>query len=188
MASVNPADISVRPAVDRDEPFLRATHDAARHWEFESLLRTGQEELYHKVMAQQYKSQHDSYFRTHPSAHYGVIEYAGRPIGRLYVDYGDEEVRVLDIGIAPDYRGHGIGEIVLKGICIEAAMRRKPVRLHVHHLSRALRLYVALGFVQIGSAGPHLSMEWRHDDIDALLRGQWTPQPAAATASKGPQA
>lgn len=176
---MNPADITVRPASDRDEAFLRATHDAGRHWEFAPLIESGREELYHKVMAQQYKAQHSEYFKNFPAAHYGVIEYCGKPVGRLYVDYRDEEVRIIEISIAPDYRGHGIGEIVLKGICIEAAMRRKPVRLHVHHLSRAQTLYRSLGFVQTGIDGPHLRMEWRHPDPDALLRGYFTPQSAA---------
>jgi GNAT superfamily N-acetyltransferase len=188
MASVNPADISVRPASDRDEAFLRATHDAARHWEFAVLLQNGQDDLYHKVMAQQYASQHAAYSSKFPAAHYGVIEYAGKPIGRLYVDYRDDEVRVLDIGILPDYRGHGIGQIVLKGICIEAGMRRLPVRLHVHFLSRARALYDALGFVQTGAEGPHCQMEWRHGDPDALLRGRFLPQSVATPPTEGPQA
>ena len=181
--NVNPADISIRPATDRDEAFVRQVHDAARHWEFEGLLRSGQEEMYHKVMAQQYKSQHEVYFASYPAAHYGIIQWTDRPIGRLYVNYSDAEVLVLDIAVLPDYRGHGIGEIVLKGICIEAGMRRVPVRLHVHYLSRAQHLYTALGFRKTGMDGPSYAMEWRHPDPDALLRGHFLPQSVSTEAS-----
>jgi hypothetical protein len=96
MTTVNPADISLRPARDGDEPFLKRVHDTARHWEFASLLQDGESELYHKVMAQQYDSQHRFYFANYETAHYGIIQWTGQPVGRLYVDYRDDEVRVLE--------------------------------------------------------------------------------------------
>ena len=71
MSTVNAADISLRPARDGDEPFLKRVHEAARHWEFASLLQTGQADLYHKIMAQQYDSQHRFYFANYGTAHYG---------------------------------------------------------------------------------------------------------------------
>ncbi len=177
--SINPADISIRPATDRDEPFLKQVHEAARLWEFEVLLQTGQEELYHKVVAQQYRSQLQSYEADFPQAHYAVIQWTDRPIGRLYLNYREDEVRVLDIGILPEYRGHGIGEIVLKGICIEAGLRRVPVRLHVHYLSRARAFYQSVGFRQTAEVLPHIAMEWLHPDPDALMRGVFDPRQAA---------
>jgi ribosomal protein S18 acetylase RimI-like enzyme len=161
MAMVNPADISLRPAMDGDEQFLKRVHRSARHWEFESLLQSGETELYHKLMEQQYDSQHRFYFASYDKAQYGIIQWADQPIGRLYVDYSDDEVRVLDIAILPDYRGRGIGRIVMMGLCLEASMRRKPVRLYVHYLSRAVRFYQQLGFQRIGLEGPSYVMEWR---------------------------
>ena len=170
MAMVNPADISLRPAKAGDEPFLKRVHQSARHWEFAPLLQSGEAELYHKVMAQQYDAQHRFYFATYDSAQYGIIQWTSTPIGRLYVDYRDDEVRVLDIAILPDYRGRSIGRIVMTGLCLEAAMRRKPVRLCVHYLSRAQRFYQQLGFQQIGVEGPSLVMEWRQSDAQAAGR------------------
>jgi ribosomal protein S18 acetylase RimI-like enzyme len=167
MAMVNPADISLRPATAGDEAFLRRVHRTARHWEFASLLQSGEAELYHKVMQQQYDSQHRFYFAHYAEAHYGIIQWCGRPIGRLYVDYRDDEVHVLDIALLPDYRGRGIGRIVMTGLCLEAAMRRKPVRLSVHYLSRAAHFYQRLGFQRIGVEGPSHVMEWRQPGLQA---------------------
>ena len=156
MATVNPADISLRPATAKDEAFLKRVHEGARQWEFAWLLQSGQAELYHKIIDQQYKAQHEVYFAAYDAAHYGIIQWTGRPIGRLYVDYRDQEVRVLEIAILPEYRDHGIGGIVMKGLCIEAGMRRRPVRLHVHYLSRALGFYQRLGWLPIErDVGPH---------------------------------
>jgi ribosomal protein S18 acetylase RimI-like enzyme len=175
-AMVNPADISLRPATAADEQFLKRVHHAARHWEFSFLLESGEAELYHKIMEQQYGSQHQFYFAAFDKAHYGIIQWTDQAIGRLYVDYREDEVRVLDIAILPDYRGHGIGRIVMRGVCLEAAMRRKPVRLHVHYLSRALGFYEGLGFQQIGMEGPSYLMEWQHADARPVR--QSPPQPA----------
>jgi len=166
MAMVNPADISLRPAKAGDEKFLRRVHESARHWEFASLLQSGEVDLYHTVMEQQYDSQHRFYFANYATAHYGIIQWTDKPIGRLYVDYRDDEVRVLNIAILPEYRGCGIGRVVMMGLCLEAAIRRKPVRLYVHYLSRALRFYQQLGFQQIGAEGPNYVMEWRHADAE----------------------
>ncbi len=180
MASVNPADISLRPAVDADEAFLRRVHDAARHWEFEPVLASGQEDVYHTVMAQQFASQRRGYEAIFPHAQFGVIMWTDRMIGKLTLNYAENEVRVVDIAVLPEYRGHGIGEIVLRGICIEAGMRRVPVRLHAHSLGRAKDLYFSLGFQQIGTDGPNLHLEWRHPDPGALMRGQFNPRSFAA--------
>lgn len=178
MATVNPADISLRPARDGDEPFLKRVHEAARHWEFAPLLQTGQVDLYHKIMAQQYDSQHRFYFANYDTAHYGIIQWTGQPIGRLYVDYRHDEVRVLEIAVLPEYRGRGIGRIVMTGLCLEAAMRKTPVRLHVHYLSRAQRFYQQLGFREIALEGPDRLMEWSRPQADGLgriLRGAGAP-------------
>jgi ribosomal protein S18 acetylase RimI-like enzyme len=178
MATVNPADISLRPARDGDEPFLKRVHEAARHWEFAALLQTGREDLYHKIIAQQYDAQHRFYFAAYDTAHYGIIQWTGQPVGRLYVDYRDDEVRVLEIAILPEYRGRGIGRIVMMGLCLEAAMRRKPVRLHVHYLSRAQRFYRQLGFGEIALEGPDRLMEWRQVQAEAqgrILHGSVAP-------------
>ena len=161
MATVNPADISLRPAQDGDEPFLKRVHTVRGIGSSRRCSRPDEAELYHKVMAQQYDSQHRFYFANYDTAHYGIIQWTDQPIGRLYVDYRDDEVRVLEIAILPDYRGRGIGRIVMTGLCLEAAMRRKPVRLCVHYLSRAQRFYRQLGFREIGVEGPDRLMEWR---------------------------
>jgi ribosomal protein S18 acetylase RimI-like enzyme len=175
-AMVNPADISLRPAGAADEPFLKRVHRAARHWEFAFLLQSGEADLYHKIMEQQYDSQHRFYFAAYDQAQYAVIQWTDQSIGRLYVDYRDDEVRVLDIAVLPNYCGRGIGRIVMTGLCLEAAMRRKPVRLHVHYLSRASQFYQRLGFRQIGLEGPSYLMEWRHPN--ARARGQFPSQSA----------
>lgn len=176
MADVNPLDLSVRPAVAGDENFLKSVHKEERHWEFEPLINAGDEEMYHKVMAHQYDAHHDVYFNTYDLARYGVIMWTDRPIGRLYADYRDTEVRILDIALLGAYRGKNIGSIIMRGLCADAARRNLSVTLHVNiNNPGAYAFYYRLGFEPMAFDGKHTRLEWFHPDYDAILRGQFIP-------------
>ncbi len=160
--AVNPLDLFLRPAQARDEAFLRSVHDAGRAWEFEPLKAAGDEELLAKILKQQAEAQQDQYFNTFTLAKYAVIEWCGTPIGRIYADFRDAEVRILDLNILPQYRGRQIGEIIVRGLCAQAAQERKPVTLSVHPMNRARHFYLKLGFKDFGpNPGPFHEMEWR---------------------------
>jgi ribosomal protein S18 acetylase RimI-like enzyme len=161
-AAVNPLDIQLRPAQAKDEAFLKSVHDAGRAWEFEALKAQGLDDLHATIMAQQYAAQHDVYFNVFTLAKYAVIEWCGQPIGRIYVDFRDHELRILDFNILPAWRGKRIGEIVLRAICGQASGERKPVTLQVHPLNRAQAFYRRMGFRERAvQTGAFVEMEWR---------------------------
>jgi|GEM_PF-571333 ribosomal protein S18 acetylase RimI-like enzyme len=161
-AAVNPLDIRLRPAQARDEAFLKTVHDAGRAWEFEALKAQGQDDLHATIMAQQYSAQHDVYFNAFTLARYAVIQWCDQPIGRVYADFRDHEIRILDLNVLPAYRGKRIGEIVVRGLCGQAASERKPVSLQVHPLNRARVFYQRLGFRERArQPGPFVEMYWR---------------------------
>lgn len=161
-AAVNPLDIQLRPAQARDEGFLKSVHDAGRAWEFESLKAQGLDDLHATVMAQQYAAQHEVYFNVFTIARYAVIQWCGTPVGRVYADFRDHEIRILDLNVLPAWRGKRIGEIVVRGLCGQASSERKPVTLQVHPLNRARAFYRRLGFRDLAvQTGPFVEMEWR---------------------------
>ena len=161
-AAVNPLDIQLRPAQAKDEAFLKSVHDAGRAWEFEALKTQGLDDLHATIMAQQYAAQHDVYFNVFTLAKYAVIEWCGQPVGRLYADFRDHEIRILDLMILPAFRGKKIGDIVVRAVCGQASQERKPVTLQVHPLNRARAFYRRLGFREIGGGhGPFVEMDWR---------------------------
>lgn len=176
MPEINPLDISLRPARAGDEAFLKKLHQAERHWEFAPLLQAGAVDTYHKVLAQQYDAHHTVYFRSYDMAKYGLILWCGKPIGRLYLDERENEVRVLDIALMPEYRGAGIGRLVMRGVCAGAARKRLPVQLHVHALnSAAYRFYYRLGFEPVETNHRHIRMRWYHPSYEDFARGQFIP-------------
>ncbi|MDD7911572.1 GNAT family N-acetyltransferase [Pseudovibrio exalbescens] len=176
MTAVSPHDVRIRPAGAADEPFLKRVHAAERHWEFAPLLNAGDEENYHKVLAQQYNAHHEVYFNSYTVAKYGIILLCGTPIGRLYLDEREGEFRVLDIALLPHYRGRGIGSIIMHGICATAARMRLPVTLHVHCLNAAAyRFYWRLGFEPVSSNQRHTLMRWFHPSYEQFASGHFVP-------------
>ena len=167
-ADVNPLDLRLRPAAARDEAFLKSVHDAGRAWEFAALKGQVDDAVIESIYKQQYSAQHDVYFNAFTLAQYAVIEWCGQPIGRLYADFRDHEIRLLDINILPPYRGKKIGEILIRSLCSQAAAQRMPVTLQVHPMSPARQLYKRLGFKELGvradnspGAGTFIEMDWR---------------------------
>lgn len=165
---VNPLDIYLRPAQAKDEAFLRSVHDAGRAWEFEALKGQVDDHVLDTIFKQQYGAQHDVYFNAFTLAKYALVEWCGQPVGRLYADFRDDEVRLLDLNILPPYRGRKIGEIVVRGLCAHASATRVPLTLQVHPLNRARQFYQRLGFKDLGPStrasaghGAFIEMEWR---------------------------
>lgn len=108
----------------------------------------------------QFNAQHTHYQKHFPDASYQVIERAGRPIGRLYVDRRTDEIRIIDIALLPEERGSGIGGALLQEVLEEAAACGLPVRIHVEKHNPALHLYHRLGFREIQDQEVFWLMEW----------------------------
>src|SRR3712207_6349512 len=59
----------------------------------------------------QYEAQKGEYDARFPDAEYDVITVEGRTAGRIWVGRGEEEIRLLDIALLPEFRGQGIGAV-----------------------------------------------------------------------------
>ena len=108
----------------------------------------------------QFHAQHRYYQSEFPKAAFDLIFRDDRPIGRLYVDRREDEIRLIDIALLPEHRGAGVGGALVRELLAEAARLRLPVRIHVERNNRALGLYERLGFRPIGSSAIYHLMEW----------------------------
>jgi hypothetical protein len=70
-------------------------------------------------------------------------------------------MQLIDIALLAQYRGMGIGETLLNGLCAEATHSGISLRLSVRFGSPAERLYTRAGFVRTSSDGLNISMEFR---------------------------
>jgi ribosomal protein S18 acetylase RimI-like enzyme len=110
-------------------------------------------------LAMQFNAQHAYYQEHYPQAAFLVIEYRGKPVGRLYLDRWPSEIRIVDIALLPAQRRRGIGTQLLNAVLEEGQRLRLPVRIHVEVFNPALRLYNRLGFRQIEDKGVYSLME-----------------------------
>lgn len=151
--------IRLRPIRDDDLPFLREVYEGTRA---EEVRQTGwPEEEKRSFLRMQFDAQHQHYQAHYPDARFEVILRGGTPIGRLYVDRGEQDIRIVDIALLPSWRGQGIGSRLLKEILAEAETTGQTVSIHVERFNPALALYERLGFQHIADTGVYYLMEWK---------------------------
>jgi GNAT superfamily N-acetyltransferase len=159
MQQNKPAIITLRPEDSHDEAFLYLLYASTRA---EEVAAWGWDETQQEAfLRMQFNAQRQSYEWQYPLAERRIILRDGEPAGRMIVHRADEEFLLVDIAILPEHRNSGIGAALIKGLLDEAALARKPVRLHVGRVNPARRLYERLGFVCISDTGTYFSMEWR---------------------------
>ena len=107
----------------------------------------------------QFNAQHTFYHQQFNEAEFLIIEQDNEPIGRLYLDRRDDEIRIVDIALLPTHRNRGIGTKYLKSILEEGQEACLPVRIHVERNNTALRLYERLGFQKVTENGVYFLME-----------------------------
>jgi ribosomal protein S18 acetylase RimI-like enzyme len=144
-----------------DETFLRELYASTRAEELAQVPWTAEQKA--QFCAMQFAAQHQHYQTHYPLASRHVIVRAGVSAGRLYVDRGPLEIRIVDISLLPEHRGAGIGTHYLRELQEEAAAEGKQLSIHVEKFNPALRLYQRRGFVEKEDKGVYLLMEWRAD-------------------------
>ena len=151
--------VTLRPRSADDEAFLRRLYASTRAEEMAVLdWPEGDVEAF---LAMQYEAQRRSWDQQFPAAAWQVVVLDGEPVGRLYLDRREDEIRVVDIALLPAYRGRGIGSTLLADVLAAAAADRLAVRIHVEKSNPARRLYDRLGFVPIADVGVYDLMEWQ---------------------------
>lgn len=146
-----------RPITPEDQPFLSRLYASTR---WEEVAQTGWNlEEQDRFLRLQFAAQHKFYMEQFADADFHIVELHDEPIGRLYVDRREDEIRIIDIALLPEHRNKGIGSALLEDILAEARSATLPVRIHVERNNPALGLYQRLGFREIGDEGVYLLLE-----------------------------
>ncbi len=164
--------IRLRPEERDDLPFVFRVYAGTRTEEL--ALTDWTESQKEDFLRMQFEAQYRHYHEHFPDAAYQIIEKKRQPIGRLYLDRGPDELRVIDIALLPEQRGAGIGGVLTQQILDEAALLAKPVRIHVERNNPAMHLYDRLGFQRVEDQGVYWFMEWRPgpDTADTVPAGK----------------
>lgn len=160
----DPVDVTLRAVEPDDEEFLLSVYASTREEELAQVeWPEGAKDAFLK---QQYDAQRREYDARFPEAEYDVILFDGRPAGRLWVGRSDDEIRILDIAILPEFQNRGIGKVLLRRLMDEGRRTGKRLRHMVFILNEdAKRFYERLGFrtVEVFN-GAYIHMEWLPDD------------------------
>jgi ribosomal protein S18 acetylase RimI-like enzyme len=157
-AGPGPAAVCLRPERLGDEPFLLELYASTRQ---EELALTGWDEpARHAFLDMQFAAMRSGYAAHYPQAEFSIIALGRCPIGRIVIDQAAKEIRVVDIALLPAYRNQGVGTVLMRQVCAQAAGVGKPVRLSVLKNSRAVRWYERLGFARTDGDGLYEQMQW----------------------------
>lgn len=151
--------VTLRSVCADDELFLRTVYASTRE---EELGRTGLDAAQKEAfLDMQFRAQQQDYRGRFPNAEHSVILHGDERVGRLYVARSDDEVRVLDLTVLPEYRNRGIGTGLVKDLMREASESHRPVRIHLDHGSPSIRLFERLGFTPVEELPFTALYEWR---------------------------
>jgi N-acetylglutamate synthase-like GNAT family acetyltransferase len=152
------SELTLRPITADDLSFLYQVYAGTRMAELaQTDWPAGQKSAF---LQQQFTAQHEYYQANYPAARFQIIERQGTPIGRLYVDRWADQIRIMDIALLPDQRGHGVGTQLLETILSEGRQASLPVTIHVERFNPALCWYERLGFRVVEDKGVYYFLKW----------------------------
>lgn len=143
-----PQQLSTRPATAADLPFLMRLRKLTMH---EHQARAGERT-------------DDDWHHQRVMAHFdaaNIVCLDETPIGLFKHYRTQDEWRLVQIQVLPEYQGKGIGEQLIQGLLGEARQAGVPVTLSVLRGSPARRLYERLGFEEAARKGNEFEMVCR---------------------------
>src|SRR5215217_7780322 len=154
------ATVELRPVSDNDDQFLLGVYASTREDELaQAEWVEGQKDIF---LRWQFDLQRREYESRFPDAAYDVIVVDDQRAGRIWVGSDDEQIRLLDIALLPQFQNRGVGTALLRRLIQEAARQDKVLRHMVFVLNNnAERFYERLGFKRIEDLGAYKHMEWR---------------------------
>ncbi len=137
-----------------DEEFLLALYGSTRAHELAQVQwDEGQQELF---VQWQYDLQRREYEARFLEARYDVILVDGSPAGRIWIGTDNEQIRLLDIALLPEFQNRGVGTLLIRRLIDQSTCAGKPLRHMVFVLNNdAHRFYERLGLVVIEDLGAY---------------------------------
>jgi len=157
------ATLRLRRVTADDEEFLLSVYDSTRAEELAQVQwQEGQREAFVKW---QFDLQRREYDARYPDAEYSLILIDDSPAGRIWIGRDDEQIRLLDIALLPEFQNRGAGTMLMRWLIDEANKSGKALRHMVFVMNNdAHRFYERLGFVVIEDLGGYKHMEWKRSD------------------------
>ncbi|MFC1750245.1 GNAT family N-acetyltransferase [Pseudomonadota bacterium] len=139
-----PDGLYMRPARDSDNPFIEQLYKTTRD---DLRMADGESGFIEELIDMQHRAQTVGYGDKFPNAMYFIIEKHNERVGRVVVDFGPNEIRIVDLALLPKARGLGFGKGIIQSLQTASASAGAPLLLSVENINvGAKRLYASLGF------------------------------------------
>lgn len=153
-----PSGLRLRPQRDADAPFMAALYNSTRD---DLRMAIAENDFIEELIEMQFRAQREGYGQQFPNAMYFIVERHNEPIGRVAVDFGPNEVRMIDLALIPPARNKGLGTDVIRALQAAANKARAPLTITVMKDNpRAALLYTSLGFRIEQQTQSHALMAW----------------------------
>ena len=150
--------ISFRPITESDLPFLSKLYASTREQEMAVLPWTTAQKV--TFVKMQFNAQHKFFKQEFNNAEFNIVLKNDVAIGRMYVERRENEIRIIDVTLMPDYRGQGIGQILMKSLLDESAGSEKPVTVNIEKDNPAMSFYERFGFEYVEDQGVYQLIRW----------------------------
>lgn len=150
--------VNLRPIQEEDMEFLFRLYAATRAEEMAMVVDWSDEQK-EAFLRMQFQAQHAWYREHYEGAQLDLLLVDDVPAGRLYVHRREDEIRLMDIALVPEYRNKGVGTALLQELFAESASSGKPITIHVEKYNPAMRLYERLGFTPAADRGVYLLLK-----------------------------
>ncbi len=155
--------IELRPVSAEDQEFLTDLFIEVRSNQY--ALSGWDEEQIRALLRTQFEFQQQSYRMQFPGAIHSIVQSHGVRIGRIIINRTDNELRLVDISLLPEFRNAGTGTALISSLIDEAREQNAKILLTVaSDNTRAFRLYKRLGFRETGTDEFYISMEWQREE------------------------
>ncbi len=154
-----PKPISLRPRKAKDEAFLREAYESSRDEELKNVLWENRQQK-DFFFRQQFDAQQLNFDNFYEKLDYDIIEYHGKPIGRLILEWKDNHLHCVDIIIMTKYRKQKIGTAIMDAIVKEIDRREISASLMFEKWKPYLeKFYEGYGFKRTKEYPMHYYME-----------------------------
>lgn len=154
--------LALPPASAADMPWLTELHAGSRMADL--LFAPWPPAQKRAFLDEQFALQHAHFVKAHRKGDFRLVTRGGTPVGRFYFNRSGAEWVLIDILLAAEAQGGGMGGALigwLQQAAAEAGADRLRLSVAYNNL-RAQALYRRVGFEDAGDvAGTHLSMIWR---------------------------
>ncbi len=181
-AETSSRKISLRPTSVNDNDLLLHVYASTRQDEMASWGWSAVQQS--SFIRMQHDARRRGYATTYPSAENSIISLGDVPAGSIIIFRGPSEIRLVDIALLPEFRGHGLGGEVIRMLISEAADVGCALRLNVLRSNRATHLYERLGFIARGGDEMYCEMEWAPAESQSRQKVANTSQETIPNAGK----